>query len=163
MSSVLSKHDQAVHRLFDYGIIVKGIDGIAELIGAVLLAVISADQLNHWVAFITQRELRVDPTDIVANYLIRTGFHITAASEWFGMLYLAIHGIVKVLVVVLLLRQKIWAYPMAIVIFILFIIFQIVSLINSPGWGIGFITVFDVAIVYLTWLEYRRVGKLKTR
>jgi len=47
-------------------LILKGVDGLLELVGGVLLLVVSPDTINRWAQRVTQHELTEDPRDFVA-------------------------------------------------------------------------------------------------
>jgi uncharacterized membrane protein len=58
--------------------------------------------------------------------------------------------------VALVLREKLWAYPWLIVLLLAFVGYQIYRL----AWvhfsvGLTALTVFDAVLVWLTWREYR--------
>jgi uncharacterized membrane protein len=74
----------------------------------------------------------------------------------FGAIYLLTHGLVKVVLVTALLLNKLWAYPWMIVVLLLFIGYQLYRIALQPTAGLIALTVFDVAIVALTWREYAR-------
>ncbi|UUT35792.1 DUF2127 domain-containing protein [Microbacterium elymi] len=61
----------------------------------------------------------------------------------------------KVVLVVAVLRDRLWAYPWLIGFLVVFIGYQIYDMIVHFTWGMLGITVFDVFIVALTLREYR--------
>jgi uncharacterized membrane protein len=63
---------------------------------------------------------------------------------------------VKVVLVVALLRNKLWAYPWMIAVLVCFVAFQVYEFASSPSYGLAFLTVFDLVVISLTWREYRR-------
>jgi uncharacterized membrane protein len=67
-----------------------------------------------------------------------------------------VHGIVKVVLVLALLRNKLWAYPWLIGVLLIFIGYQVYRIDLSPTLGLIALTGFDVVIVALTWREYQR-------
>lgn len=148
---------RVLHDTFMIGIILKGIDGVFEIIGGVILYAVSPAQINRTLFFLLQHELSEDPRDVVANFLIRAAGQLSVGTQHFASLYLLSHGIVKAGIVISLWKNKLWAYPAAIVFFIAFIGYQLYryTFTHSP-WMIV-LTVFDVVIVVLTWLEYRHV------
>jgi uncharacterized membrane protein len=152
------RHSRIIHTTFKWGIIAKGIDGLFEIIGGVLLLLLRPETIGHLVLLLTQHELSTDPRDIIANYLLRSAGHLSETAKLFGSLYLLSHGIIKILLVISLLNRKLWAYPAAIIFFILFIVYQLYrySFSHSP-WMI-FLSVFDGAIVALTWAEYKFIS-----
>ncbi|WP_427016791.1 DUF2127 domain-containing protein [Pseudarthrobacter sp. P1] len=98
-------------RLFAIGTIAKGLDGVLELIGGILLLLVTPAELQHLVAVLTQHELSEDPHDFIASYLLHSAAGLTGSAVLFGAVYLLVHGLVKVVLVIALLRNKLWAYP----------------------------------------------------
>jgi uncharacterized membrane protein len=142
-------------RVFEIGIIAKGLNGAAELVGGLLLLAVTPDKIHRLVAAITQGELSEDPHDLVARYLLHTSAGLTGRAVTFGALYLLLHGVVKVVLVVCLLRNKLWAYPWMIVVLITFIGYQLYRITLAPSVGLVALTVFDAVITALTWREWR--------
>jgi uncharacterized membrane protein len=141
-------------RFFEVGIIGKGLNGAAELIGGLLLLILKPDRIHHVVVALTQGELSEDPGDFVATHLLHTASGLTGHAVLFGAVYLLAHGVVKVALVVALLLNKIWAYPWMIVVLMVFIGYQLYRLALNPTAGLMALTAFDVVIVVLTWREY---------
>jgi uncharacterized membrane protein len=145
------------HELFRVGIILKGIDGGLEIIGALLILVISPQNLDRIVHLLTQHELSEDPKDMVANYLISAANHFSVSSQLFGFLYLLSHGMIKIILVVSLWKQRLWSYPAAMIFFALFGMYQMYKyhLEHSLGWVV--LTIVDIFVIVLTWMEYRQL------
>jgi uncharacterized membrane protein len=143
-------------RAFEIGIIGKGLNGAAELIGGTLLLFLTPDKIHHLVAAVTLGELSEDPHDFVATHLLHTATGLTGNAVLFGAIYLLAHGIVKVALVTALLLNKLWAYPWMILVLILFIGYQLYRIALHPTVGIVALTIFDLVIVVLTWREYRQ-------
>jgi uncharacterized membrane protein len=149
--------ERLIHVLFDVGALAKGIDGVLEIIGGALLFLVEPSQLHHVARILLQHELSEDPNDLVATYLLHTSRHLSASTTTFAAAYLLWHGVVKVgLVAGLLLRQR-WAYPTAIAAFLLFLAYQLYRYTHTGSPELLVLSVFDVFIVVLTWLEYARL------
>jgi uncharacterized membrane protein len=148
------------HKFFQVGIILKGIDGVLEIIGGFLILVISPQTLNKIVYLLTQHELSEDPKDIVANYLIHAANHFSVSSQLFGFVYLLSHGIIKIILIVSLWKQRLWSYPVAMIFFALFGMYQMYKyyLEHSLGWIV--LTILDIFVIVLTWLEYRQLKQV---
>ena len=143
-------------RLFEVGILLKGLDGILELIGGILLLAVSPASLNRTVTALTQHELSEDPHDLVANELQRLAHGLTVSATAFASVYLLAHGVVKIVLVGALLHNKLWAYPWTIAFLVAFIAYQVYRILLSPTLGLVLLTLLDAAIAWLTWREYRR-------
>ena len=143
-------------RIFEIGIIGKGLNGAAELLGGLLLLLVTPDRIRHFAAALTQGELSEDPHDFVARYLLHTANGLTGSAVIFGAIYLLVHGAVKVVLVIALLLNKLWAYPWMIIVLLIFIGYQVYRIVLQPSAGLIVLTIFDAMIVALTWREYRR-------
>jgi uncharacterized membrane protein len=143
-------------RTFEVSIIIKGLDGVLELLGGVLLLLVSPATINHLIARLTQHELSEDPNDWVATHLMRLGNGLSGSAVKFAAAYLLVHGIVKVVLVGALLRNQLWAYPWLIITLVVFMGYQLYRIALEPtAWLIG-LTIFDAFVVWLTWREWRK-------
>ena len=143
-------------RLFVVGIIFKGLDGVLELVGGALLLFVPPDKLKQLAILVTQPELTEDPDDFISNHILQGAAGLTDHVVLFAALYLLAHGVVKVVLVVALLLDKLWAYPWMIALLAIFILYQLYQLTQTPSLGLAALTVFDILIVVLTWHEYGR-------
>ena len=150
------KPSSLLDRTFQIGIILKGLDGVLETVGGLLLLAISPAQINRIVHDLTQHELSQDPHDFVANHLLRYAHGLTGHAVTFAAIYLLVHGLIKVVLIVALLRNKLWAYPWLIAVLILFIAYQLYLIALKPTVGLSLLTAFDALIVWLTWREWRK-------
>lgn len=141
-------------RTFEIGIVIKGLDGILETIGGLLLLAVSPSTINELVARLTQHELSEDPNDFVASRLLHYAHGLTVT---FAAIYLLSHGVVKIVLVAALLRNQVWAYPWMIAVLVLFIGYQLYRIVLSPTAGLVVLTVFDAAVALLTWREWRKL------
>lgn len=142
------------HKLFHIGIILKGIDGALEIIGGILILMISPRIVNRVVSFLVQHELSEDPKDIVANYLVHAAQGFSISSQLFGFIYLLSHGVIKILLVHSLWKQRLWSYPVAIIFFASFGVYQMYKYFLDPSFGWILLTILDLFVIILTWLEY---------
>lgn len=143
-------------RTFEVGIILKGLDGVAEVIGGLLLLVVSPSTINQIVVRLTQHELSEDPHDYIAEHLLRYAHGLTGAAVTFAAVYLLAHGIAKIVLVAALLRNKRWAYPWMIALLLAFIGYQLYRIALKPSIGLIALTIFDAAVAWLTWREWRK-------
>jgi uncharacterized membrane protein len=147
----------ATDKAFRISLYLKGLDGLLELAGGILLLLISPEQVNHLARWLTQGELSQDPHDFIANHILKTAHHLTGSSLAFGAIYLLSHGIVKIFLVGMVLRDKLWAYIALIAVTALFVVYQVYRLVvDKFSVSLLLLTLFDLLIIYLTQNEYRR-------
>ena len=143
-------------RTFEISIIAKGLDGLLELIGGVLLIAVGPTTINRAIVAVTQHELSEDPHDLIATRLLHFGAGLTGSAVQFAAAYLLVHGVVKVVLVAALLRNKLWAYPWLIATLMVFIGYQLYRIALAPTAWLILLTIFDAFVVWLTWREWRR-------
>lgn len=132
---------------FFLSVIGKGIGGAIELTAGLLLLFISTATLHHW----------LEP-------LSRLGFHSTDhlsdGTKLFVVLYLTIRGGVRLGLAIALLREKLWAYPIALLLLISAILYQVWLMISGHySGGLLAVTLFDLLIVALTCYEWRKLAR----
>ncbi len=143
-------------RTFRITVTLKGLDGLLEVIGGIALLFVSPASINHLVRWATAHELAQDPHDVIARHLLHAASQVSSSTTLYGAVYLLIHGVSKVVLVVLLLREKLWAYPWMIGLLALFVAYQSYRLTEKFTVGLTLLTLFDVFVAWLTWREYER-------
>jgi uncharacterized membrane protein len=147
---------RALDRVFKIGLLLKAADGVLEIAGGIALLFLTPTDIQHFVRALTAHELSQDPHDFLARHLLHSTVHLTKGTTLFGAVYLLSHGIAKVVLVVLVLRNKLWAYPWLIALLIAFIVYQLYRLIAVHfSFGLAALTIFDAVLVWLTWREYQ--------
>jgi uncharacterized membrane protein len=155
----MSRIKLSAHAAFQIGIFFKGLDGAAEIVGALLLYLVPPRALSHALAMATQHELSEDPRDFIAGHLLRLSERFSAKTQLFAAAYLLIHGVAKVALVWALYRRRLWAYPAAIAVFAAFGAYQMYRYFVSPSFAMMALTVLDVVVIVLTWMEYGRLTR----
>ena len=154
----------ALDTTFKIGLWLKGLDGILEVVGGLLLLFLSPQAIEHIARTLTAHELREDPHDVIARYLLHTASHLNTSTTLYGAIYLLLHGVAKIVLVALVLRDKLWAYPWLIGLLLAFIAYQLYQIIFVRfSAGLTALTVFDAALVWLTWREYRSKRERRRR
>jgi len=150
-----------LHDAFRAGITLKGIDGILEIIGGVLLWLVNPASMNLFVQTLLQHELSRDPDDFFALHLLRATQHFTGESKTFAALYLLSHGVVKIVLVAALWLDELWAYPISILVFTVFGVYQLYRYHHTHSFWLIVLTVFDAVVIYLTAREYSAQKSLR--
>lgn len=151
-SSILDK-------VFEGGIILKGISGTLEFIGGALLFFVSPASIHNFIVFITQKELLTDPHDMVANLLLTSTQHL-GGSRAFLVIYLWIHATIKLIAVIGILKNQLWAYPFSLISLGALMLYQVYSIVFvSVSIGMILLTIFDIFILWLILREYKIVRK----
>jgi uncharacterized membrane protein len=146
----------ALDRTFKISVALKGLDGVLEIVGGVALLFVAPATLQAWAQSLTAHELAQDPHDFIARHLLHSASQLSRGTTLFAAFYLLSHGIVKVVLVVAVLRGRLWAYPWIIALLAVFIVYQLYRLTYRLTLGLTLLTLFDAFVMVLTILEYRR-------
>lgn len=140
--------------LFNAGIFVKAIDSVGEITLGLFLA-FNPQAINNFVIGLFGDELMEQPRDGIWGFLLHgwNGFSVADQHLW-AFIFLA-HGITKVFLVIGLMNNKLWTYPVAAFAFASFALYQIYHIINSPSLVLELLTLLDIFFVFLIIHEYR--------
>ncbi len=152
-------NERIVRRIFEVSVLLKGGHALIECLGGIALYAVSTASISSLVRLATQSELVEDPNDLVATYLLQAAQGLSFSSKQFYAFYLLSHGLVKLLLVIGLLRNRLWSYPASLAALTLFIAYQIYRYSYTQSPGLIVLTVFDVFVMALIWHEYRLVRR----
>ncbi|MCL5730330.1 MAG: DUF2127 domain-containing protein [Candidatus Pacearchaeota archaeon] len=153
------KSFQIEHVAFRISIILKFLDSLIETLSGFVLLFVSSGSIYSFVSNFFAKELAEDPHDFIATHLISLAGNFPSSVKLFVALYFISHGVIKLGLLIGLWYEKIKLYPVAIGIFILFIIYQIYKYIISPSGWLIYLTVLDLIFIGLAILEYRHLKR----
>lgn len=151
--------ESAVRAFFRLSLWLKGLHSLIEVIGAILLYLIPHQAITTLVTRLTWAELMEDPQDLVANALRQAAQSFGTDAQSFAAWYLFSHGLVKLTLVLAILADRAWAYPVFIAGMIGFIAYQVYLMALQLSVPLVAITVLDLVVLALAVHEYR----LRTR
>ena len=161
MGANLAKRPQLLHDAYLGAILIKGFDGAVEALAGLFIAVTGTERLYEWAIRFTAPELSGHHP---ALHAIRSGAEKLAnGPHHFVIVYLLVHGLLKLGVVVALLRGTArWIFPAASLILTGFIVYMSWRLsLHWSDWLLGF-AVFDVLTLALVLNEWRMHDGNKT-
>ena len=151
--------EKRIHQVFVASVLFKGVHAFVEIVGGLSLYLISTativGTINSW----SYDELIEDKNDWVANHLLEFAQHFSVAEHNFYAFYLLSHGIIKSILVIGLLREKLWAYPASFAVFGAFIAYQLYRYSFTHDFGLILLSIFDLFLIYLAVHEYRLLRK----
>jgi uncharacterized membrane protein len=146
--------ERAIGRAFRVSLVVKAGLSLIEIAVGATLYVASGEWILAVAHRLTRHELTQYPNDVVANFILRSAETLSIDRKSAAALYLFSHGAVKLFLVVMVLRDRMWAYPAFIAALGLLIAYQTYRLtLGFSPWLAG-LTAFDLAVLWLTWHEY---------
>jgi len=143
-------HRKIITKTFQTGIWLKSFAGFAEIIAGIILAVVG----KSFVFFI-QQEILAKFSGFFIDFLMRASNDFLGELHFFTIIYLFFHGFVNVFMAINLLKGKLWAYPWAIWMFSVFLIYQIYKYVQTHPTWLLLLTIFDILVVIIIFIEYK--------
>ena len=135
-------HEKRIHQLFVVSVLAKGAHALVEVAGGLALYLLGAGTIAEWIR----------PHEWAAH-------HFAPSEQRFYAFYLLSHGLIKGVLVVFLLREKLWAYPASIAVFGLFIVYQLYRYSFTHDPSLIALSILDVIVIALAVHEYRLLRK----
>ena len=135
-------HEKNIHRVFVVSVAAKGAHALLEIAGGLALYLLGSDLIAQW----------IQPHEWLAS-------HFKPSEQHFYAFYLLSHGLVKSVLVVGLLKERLWAYPASFIVFGLFIAYQLYRYSYTHDVGLILLSIFDLFVIALAVHEYRLLRK----
>jgi uncharacterized membrane protein len=142
---------------FRISILLKGAFSMFEIIGGLLAFFIPVSVVTDLVVRLTQGELSEEPGDFIASHLVTLAQQFSYQSSVFIALYLLSRGIIKLILVVALLKNQLWAYPSSLFVLALFVVYQLFQIVATHSMLLVALTIFDLVVMWFIWEEYQLV------
>jgi uncharacterized membrane protein len=155
-----SASDRRLELVYRVGIVLKGVDGLVEVVAGLLLwfapgllrsLLVPLEQIDA-----DDRSVRI----FIAHLAGRADSDLAQGAPVLVILFLMSHGLIKLVLVYCLLKEYRWVYPYALGVLVLFALYQIYVLVRAPGLGFALLTALDLLIIWLVWREW---GALRRR
>lgn len=146
-----------LHAAFEVSLAFKGLFALAEILAGIFAWFVPPQFLLDLVQIVTRTELTEDPNDVIANRLLHAAQGLSIGAEHFAAIYLLSHGILKLWLIIGLWRGKLAYYPVTLVVFGFFIVYQLYRYSHTHSPMLLVLTVVDVLVIWLTLTEYRRL------
>ncbi len=155
--------EKNVHLVFEVSLWLKAVFAFFEIVGGIIAYLVPKQFLVGFVLWVTTDEFAEDPHDIVANFLLHAVQHLSVGAQTFAALFLLAHGVIKLWLIIGLLRERLWYYPTANVVFGLFIVYQLYRYTFTHSIWLLLLTVLDALVILLTWHEYQYMRRQLVR
>jgi uncharacterized membrane protein len=151
--------ERQIHQVFVASVLFKGAHALIEILSGLGLYLVSTATIITTLSRWSYGELAEDKHDWIANHLLSFARSFSVAEHHFYAFYLLSHGIIKGILVIGLLREKLWAYPASFVVFGLFIAYQLYRFTYTHDIALILLSIFDLFVIYLAVHEYRLLRK----
>ena len=150
------KTEKDILWFFDLALLLKAVNGALEMLGAALILFVPPALVLKVVSFLTGGELAQDIDDPVAAALQGAAQTFAVHTHYLLAAYLALHGVVKVLLVIGIFAGKKIAYPLLMIALVIFGVYEAYRGFMRQELLLQVVAVFYFSLLVLTAYEYRR-------
>ncbi|MDQ3762981.1 MAG: DUF2127 domain-containing protein [Actinomycetota bacterium] len=140
--------------LFRVAMGIKGLDGAGELVGAVGLLLLPGASMHRLVADVVSRDVLGPPDGSLARHFVAGTAEFASGSRTFVAVYLGLHGVVKLALVAALLRRWLPAYPVAMIVLGMFVVYEVFRAAHTGSVVLFFFALLDLLIIVMVGREY---------
>lgn len=131
----------------------KSIFAFVEFLSGLLLIFIPLDLIKSTIQHLAASIAFAPLSSMITN----AGERVTSDATLFAVIYLLLHGALKLVTLALLWRKILWSYTLSIVLLLGFITYQMFEFFNHGAISMPVLCVVDLVMITLTLLEYRKL------
>lgn len=148
-----------VHFMFRLSLAIKGIFAFGEILAGFLLVYFTPPRVRELIHAFLATEFGREYIHFWKDYLLDFGYTYTIGTQLFAIFYLVSHGVIKFVVIMLLWRELLWAYPLSVASLVGFIVYQLYRYQFTHSIMLIVLTVLDIILIILTFVEFYNLIK----
>lgn len=148
------QQENRIREYFRISIILKGLVSLFEIIGGTLALIFPISIVTHFMVRLAEGDLTEDGHDLIASYLMNSAHSLSMTGGLFIGFYLLSRGLIKLLLVLALWKEQLWAYPSSLVVLGLFVLYQVYDILHHFSAFLVALTAFDLVVMWFIWREY---------
>jgi uncharacterized membrane protein len=145
------QEEKNISRGFYFSIFLKGIISLGEIVVGTLALVFPVSYVTDFLAQL--------PSNIITTHAVSMLDGLAHVSALFLGVYLLSRGLVKVLLILGMLKNQLWAYPTSLTVIGAFLLYQVYQIATTHSIVIVALTVFDLVVMWFIYEEYLVVKK----
>ncbi|MCX7299483.1 MAG: DUF2127 domain-containing protein [Rhodobacterales bacterium] len=149
-----------LHILFEASLVFKGALATLEALAGLGLLLAPNERILAFVDWLTRAQIAHDRSEPMTTWAAEIAQSFSIQSQHFYAIYLLGHGVLKLVMVGMLARRTVWAYPVAICILIGFIIYQMHHWWVDRSSFLVVLSALDLIMVGLVWREWRMLRRM---
>lgn len=156
------KEKKADH-LFKIFISIKASYGLIEIAIGSFLLFANHRTVYSFSRFLVRKELIENPTDWLANHFVEISENLKPGTQKIIAIYLLTYGIIKLIFIYEVFKDRIRFYPYALSVFCTALLYMMYKLFTNFTWFMLLLAIFEAITIYLTWIHYQNLKRVKNR
>lgn len=96
--------------------------------------------------------------DFLIQVLNPMAHHLHYSVTIFVASYLLFWGLLDIFMSMQLLANRLWAYPVSLVLISSFMTYELFRLIHKPSLALMLLVIYDILAIWLIWREYNKIN-----
>lgn len=96
--------------------------------------------------------------DFLIHILKPLASNVHYSVTFFAAIYLLFWGVLDIFLSVELLRNRMWAYPLSLVLISCFMTYEFFRLLHTHSPALVFLIIYDLLALWLIWREYKKIA-----
>ncbi|SDI98265.1 Uncharacterized membrane protein [Actinokineospora alba] len=146
----MSSQTRTRSALISLTVMVKSLDGAIQVLAALLLAAVPPAVISGIANAVITRDLLGDHTGAIADDLTRAA----EGGRTFAVVFLLLHGVVKLGLAYALHRRAVRLYPLACLLMSALVIYESIRAVRTGSLGLVVFALLDTAVVVVVAREF---------
>lgn len=147
--------ERNIRLYFDISVLIKGLVSFVEVVAGVLIFFIPVSTVTDYIIRIAEGDMAEISGDVISDMVVHSAQQLSLVGGTFIAFYLLSRGLIKLVLVVALLKNQLWAYPVSLGVLFLFVLYQIYQISLDHSIFLVLLTLFDLVVMYFIWREYQ--------
>lgn len=147
--------ERSIRLYFDISVLIKGIISFCEVVAGVVVFFIPVSTVTDYIIRVAEGDMAEISGDVISDIVVHAAQQLSLAGGTFIALYLLSRGLIKLALVVALLKNQLWAYPVSLGVLLLFVLYQLYQIGLDHSIFLVLLTTFDLVVMYFIWREYQ--------
>jgi uncharacterized membrane protein len=150
-----SPQEVYIYDFFRISLFLKGIISLVEIFAGIAVLFITPARIGSAIIRFSANELADEPGSFWAIHTLHLAQQFSLTPRAFLAIYLLSRGVIKLGLVIAILKNQLWAYPAAIAVLGIFMLYQLYEILLNHSIFLIMLTLFDLIVLWLIWHEYR--------
>lgn len=140
--------------MFRLSVWLKGVISFGEIVAGALALFVPLSFVSDLVRAASEGGIPGVPNALLAPYLAEILHFLSSGTQGLIAFYLISRGLIKLLLIIALLKNQLWAYPSSLLVLGAFVAYQAYEFFLTHSVLLVGLTLFDLVVMYFIWREY---------
>ncbi len=143
--------------LFRFIMVWRIIYSLFKIILGIILFKFIGTPISHLFYKIMGHKLMGDQFDFLIQIINPFMYHVSYKITYFLVIYLIFWAIIDIVLSIILLKHKLWAFPISILLMSVFVLYEIFRFTNTQSLILLWVIIMDIVLIWVIKGEYNKL------